>query len=181
METKWGIWRGIKVNMSYKGWLSVALKVVGVLTLVNGIVQAIVTWGSAPAVGGMIPPLAFLSSMVVPIVMMGAGLYLIMGTHGLVERISIEEDENAFASWFMLAMKVLGVVLIVEALPYACRIVSNAIQIYSISPAWSTEMQNRFIFENLLSTLVKAALGCYLLVGGKWVQQLAFPPVKEME
>lgn len=166
------------MNMTYKDWLLAGLKVLGVVTIVNGLVQAIVTWGSLPSTQNEIPRWMLASSAAVPLVVLGAGLYLVLGTRGLVDRVYQDEEErqDSAAVIFMVAMKVLGTVLIVEALPDAIQIISSFIYIHGVSPVWDSSMQSQFIYQHFLSVLVKFALGCYLLLGGKWLQNVAFPP-----
>ncbi|MGE5389574.1 MAG: hypothetical protein ACM3PE_00775 [Deltaproteobacteria bacterium] len=167
------------MGMSYKGWLSVGLKVLGTITLINGMVQAVLQWSSLADLQGQPAPWMLVCSIVVPIVTLGAGLYLLLGTRKLVSRLwPDQEDElESEKAVFKIAMKIMGMVLVVQALPEVVRLISNGLYIYSVSTVWDTSMQHGFIYEKLLSILLQLLIGCYLLFKGAWLQKVAFPAV----
>lgn len=171
------------MEMSYKAWLCVALKVLGVMILVNGGVQAVYQWGSLPSAQGMLPAWMTAISIAVPLVVLGAGLYLVLGTQHLIDRVWSDQQEelDSARAIFMVAIKVMGVVLVVQALPEVVEIISNALYIYSVSGVWNTSAQSEFIYERLIATLLKLGIGCYLLLKGDWLQRVAFPPASNDE
>ncbi|MGI5920177.1 MAG: hypothetical protein ACOX6I_00320 [Syntrophomonadaceae bacterium] len=71
-------------------------------------------------------------------------------------------------------MKVLGAVLIVQALPDAVQVLSNLVYIKSVSPVWDTDVQRQFIYTRLLSTILYFIIGWHLLKGGQLLVRMAF-------
>jgi len=171
----------IRMDMSYKGWLSVALKVLGVVTLVNGMVLAVAQLGSLPSIPASVSPWMTVSCIAMPLIMLGAGLYLLLGTQRLVTRIWADQENqlDAERAIFKVAMKVLGMALVVQALPKAVQIISNALFIYGVGSVWDISTQLQFICQEFLSTLLKLLLGCYLLFKGTWLQRVVFPAENE--
>jgi len=169
------------MDMSYKGWLSVGLKVLGAATLVNGLVQVVIQWGSLPSVWGMASSWLLVGSIALPLVTIAAGLYLLMGTRGLVDRVwsDGQEELDSAQVMFAVAMKIMGLVLAVQALPEVIQAIFNILFIFGVSPVWDTSAQNQFIYQKFLSMLLKLLLGCYLLFKGTWLQRVAFPPSNE--
>lgn len=155
----------------------VGLKVLGVVTIIIGLIQMIVQWGSLPAARG---PGAFwmvVTCIVIPFIYLAVGLYLLLGTRGLAERLwpDGENDQDWVQVVFQLAMKIVGVVLVVRALPDLVRIIGNTLYVYSAGPVWDTSWQRREIYQTLLPSLLRLLLGWYLLFKGAWLQKVAFP------
>jgi len=169
------------MDMSYRGWLSVGLKILGAATLVKGIEQAVMQWSSLADVQGMASPWMLICAALVPLITVGAGVYLLLGARNLVIKLWPDgEDELASEkAVFTIAMKIMGMVLVVQALPEIVRLISNGLYIYSVGSVWDTSMQHSFIYEQLLATLLKLLLGGYLLFKGAWLQRAAFPAENE--
>ncbi len=176
------------MDLSSKVMLRVGLQLVGVITVINGVVQCIVSWGSLygswgshlPSTEGMMPPWILITSIAVPLIVLGAGLYLLLGSKGLADRFYPDEEEklDSARSIFILAMKVLGLVLIVQALPDAVQIITSFMYIANMNAALDFRAQSEFFYNRLLSTLLRFAIGYYLLVGGQLLLRLAFPVEK---
>lgn len=170
-------------GMSYKGWLSVGLKILGTVTLINGMVQAVLQWSSLGDLQGEPASWMLICSVIVPLVTLGAGLYLLLGTRELVDRLwpNLEGELETEKAIFKIAMKIVGMVMVVQALPEVVRLISNGLYIYSVSQVWNTSMQHGFIYEKLLSTLLQLLIGWYLLFKGTWLLKAAFPVVSHEE
>ena len=104
------------------------------------------------------------------------GIFLLVGTKRLAAYLYPDDEEklDSAKSIFNLAMKILGIVLVVRALPDAVQIISHIIYMKSLSPAISSEVHQQFIFTRLASTLLYFALGWYLVKGGQFLQRIAF-------
>lgn len=164
------------MDMPYKNWLSLGFKILGVVTLVNGLVQAVVQWGSLTSIQGPGSFWMIVSCIAMPLVIIGAGLYLLLGTKGLTDRAWLDNQKEL--DWtlaiFMVAIKVVGIFLIVEALPEIVKCITEAIYIYNANGVWDTEVQSRFLYQYLLASLLRLVLGYYLLFKGEWLQRAAF-------
>lgn len=166
------------MELSSRVLLRISLQVVGVITLIDGICHAIGVGGIVPFSRDMMPLAAMITSILIPLVSVAAGIFLLVGTRKLIANLYPDEEEkpDSARAIFNLAMKVLGMVLIVKALPDAVQLLSNIIYIKSINPVFNTDSQQQFIYTRLLSTLLYFIFGWYLVRGGKFLERLAFPP-----
>jgi len=146
--------------------------VVGVVAIIRGITMLI---GMVGVVAGpeMLPWITQIAAILSPTVILAAGVYLIIGSKGLVEKLcpDSEEKPESDEALFVLVMKVLGAVLIVMALPDLVQTISSFIYIKSLGPVWS---QSQIVYDQGLSALVKLIIGWYLLTDGKLLVDLAF-------
>jgi len=164
------------VEISSRVLLRIGLQIVGVITIITGICQSIATWGNIPSSRGMLPMGVTVVSILIPLVTLAAGLFLVIGTKSLTEKLYPDEEEKLDSSQdiFSLAMKITGMVLLVKALPDAVQILSNLIYIKASSPVWNNSVQFQFIYTELVSTLLYFVFGWYLLRGGQLFVRLAF-------
>lgn len=159
-------------GLSSRVLLHTGLQVVGVVTIIMGIAGLIGVAGIVTSQEMMAKGLQF-AAVLSPAFVLAAGVYLTIGSKGLVQKLcpDSEEKPGSGEALFILAMKVLGAVLVVKALPDAVQVLSNLMYIKSLGPAWS---YSQFIYTNGLSTLLKFIIGLYLLKDGKLLVYLAF-------
>lgn len=159
-------------GMSPRVLLRTSLQVVGVVAIIRGITMLI---GMVGVVAGpeMMPWVMRIAAILSPVVMLAAGVYLTIGSKGLVEILcpDSEEKPKSGETLFVLAMKVTGAVLIVTALPDLIQAISSFIYIKSLGPAWT---QGQIAYVQGLSALVKLIIGWYLLRDGRLLVDLAF-------
>ncbi len=164
------------MEISSRVLLRTGLQIVGVITIITGICHTIATWGNLPSSRGMLPMGALVMSILIPLVTLAAGIFLLIGTESLTEKLYPDEEEKLDSAEhiFSLAMKITGMVLIVQALPDAVQIVSSLIYIKASSPVLNNSVQFQYIYTELVSTLLYFIFGWYLLKGGQLFVRLAF-------
>lgn len=157
-----------------------SIQITGILTIIKGISNAIALVGTVPTSREMIPLALQISSVLIPVFIIAAGVFLLVGSKNMVKKLYPDENEkpDSGEAIFRLAMKILGAVLIVEALPDAVQILSNLIYIKSISPVINTDV-NQFIYTRLLSTILSFIIGWYLIKGGQLLVRMAFSDNKK--
>lgn len=170
------------MEISSRALLRIGLQIVGVITIITGICNAVATWGNLPYSQGMLPLGIKLVSILIPLVILAAGIFLIIGTKSLTEKLYPDEEEKIASSRdiFILSMKITGMVLLVKALPDAVQILSNVIYIKAASPVMNNAVQLEFIYTRLVSTLLYFIFGWYLLKGGQLFVRLAFHHVSDI-
>lgn len=169
------------VEISSRILLRIGLQIVGVITIITGICHTIATWGTLPSSQGMMPMGILVVSILVPLFILAAGIYLVIGTKSLTEKLYPDEEELLDSSQdiFNLSMKITGMILIVKALPDAVQIFSSLIYIKASSPVMNNAVQFEFIYTKLVSTLLYFVIGWYLLKGGQLFVRLAFHNTKD--
>ncbi len=169
------------VEISSRVLLRIGLQIVGVITIITGICHTIVTWGNLPSSQGMMPTGMMVASILIPLVTLAAGIFLVIGTKSLTEKLYPDEEEKLDSSQdiFSLSMKITGMVLLVQALPDAVQILSSMIYIKATSPVMNNSAQFQFIYTELVSTLLYFVFGWYLLRGGQLFVRLAFHHSKD--
>lgn len=171
------------MNVSPKQCFRVALQVIGILTIINGICSAFSSWAyvvaSLHTVEFHQPWSWMVGNIGTPIVMLMAGAFLLFGTRNLVNKTYPNEDKrlDSDVKLFDLALKIAGTVLIVQNLPQVVQILANLIFIYVLgaNPIMDTERQIDLIIGRVFSTTIFVIFGWYLLRGGKWFARIAFP------
>lgn len=168
------------MELSSRTLLRIGLQIIGVITIINGVCSAVVSWGSLPSSQGMLPIAAKVVSILVPLIILAAGIFLVVGTKSLTMKL-YPDDENIDSSKniFRLSLKITGMVLMVKALPDAVQILSSLIYIKATSPVMDNAVQFNFIYTKLASTLLYFVFGWYLIKGGKFFVQLAFHQVRD--
>ena len=164
------------LEISSRALLRIALQIIGVITIISGIRQSIVYWGSIPYSQGMTPTGIMALSIVIPLFVLAAGIFLVMGTKSLTEKLYPDDEEKLDSSQdiFSLAMKIIGMVLLVQAIPDAVQILSTIVYIKASSPVLNNSLQLQYIYTNIVSTLLYFGFGWYLLRGGELFARLAF-------
>lgn len=164
-------------GLSSRVILRTGLQVVGVVTIINGFQQAIAALGVILANRESIELSVQISTVLVPLVIIAVGIFLTIASNALVAKLYPDSAvvPDSGEALFVLAMKILGAVLVVQALPEAVQLLSNLIYIRSLNPVWNTDVQSQFIFTHLLSTLLYFIIGFYLLRGARLLVSLAFP------
>lgn len=159
-------------GLSSRVLLRTGLQVVGVIAIVMGVAGLISVVGVVIS-EEMQPLVLRFGAILAPVFILAAGVYLTIGSKGLVEKLcpDSEEKPESGEALFVLAMKVLGAVLIVTALPILVQAISSFIYIKSYGPVWS---QGQIAYVQGLSTLLKLIIGWYLLQDGKLLVDLAF-------
>lgn len=169
-------------GLSSRVLLRTGLQVVGLVTFIKGITYAIASGGGIVSNQGIALRLEILSALL-PVFLMAAGLFLIIGSQPIVEKLypDSEEKPDSGEALFCLAMKILGAVLIVQALPDAVQVLSNLIYIKSVGLVWNTDAQQQFIYTRCLSTLLYFVFGWYLLKDGQFLVLMAFPETAKVD
>ncbi len=164
------------MEISSRVLLRTGLQIVGVVTIITGICHAIAIWSSLPYSEEMMPMGILVVSISIPLFTLAAGIFLVIGTKSLTEKLYPDEEEKPDSSEdiFSLAMKITGMVLIVQALPDAVQILSSLIYIKASSPVMNNSVQFQYIYTELVSTLLYFVFGWYLLKGGPLFVRLAF-------
>ncbi|MEN6328619.1 MAG: hypothetical protein ABFD18_20725 [Syntrophomonas sp.] len=165
-------------GLSSRVILRTGLQVVGVVTLIKGVAYAIVAWGGIESSQGLSQRLQIMNALV-PLFLIVAGVFLVIGSKSMVEKLCPDNEEKPESgeAIFSLAMKILGAVLIVQALPDAVQVLSNLIYIKSVGLVWDTDVQRQFIYTRFLSTFLYFIFGWYLLKGGQLLIRMAFPDI----
>lgn len=160
--------------------LRIALQVIGVLTILSGVSSAFVNWGSLVSLlfnHQAVPWPAIVGPIFVPIVILTAGLYLLINPGIIVGRFYPDQEEqtDTMERLFILAIKIAGIWLIVNALPDAVQIITNLLYILNVGPVIEVSNQIYTIISRLGSAIVNLLIGWYLLSGGKIFVKIAFP------
>lgn len=164
------------VEISSRVLLRIGLQIVGVVTIITGICHTIAIWGNLPSSQGMMPMGIKVISIIIPLFILAAGIFLVIGSESLTKKLYPNEEEKIDSSQdiFNLSMKITGMVLLVKALPDAVQILSYLIYIKASSPVMNNSVQFQFIYTELVSTLLYFVFGWYLLKGGQLFVRLAF-------
>lgn len=75
---------------------------------------------------------------------------------------------------FNLAMKVIGLIFMVWAIPDMVQIICKFLYISYLTPIWSHENQTMYIVDHLPITLLFLFLGWYLIKDGSLFTKMAF-------
>ncbi len=170
------------MELSSRVLLRIGLQVVGVITIINGICHTIAIGGIAPFSEGMMPLAVQIVNIIIPLVTLAAGIFLLVGTKNMVQYLYPDDAEklDSARAIFNLAMKILGMVLIIKALPDAVQLLANIIYLKNISPAINSDLQQEFIYTRLISTLLYFVFGCYLVRGGQFLDRIAFSDIHKV-
>lgn len=162
-------------GLSTRDLLRVGLQVLGVVAILIGLSKLLAIIGII-TVGQEMPLGIQIATVLEPAIILAAGLFLTIGSKGIVIKLYPDSEEKADSgeALFILAMKILGAVLIVMALPIAVKVISNLIYIKSVSPIWNTDFHKEYIYSNLLPSILYFIFGWYLLKGGKLLVRMAF-------
>lgn len=159
-------------GLSSRVLLRTGFQVVGVIFIIMGLAGLISVVGAVIS-QEMIPWVMQIAAILTPVFVLAAGVYLTIGSKGLVEKLypDSEEKPESGEALFVLAMKILGAVLIVTALPILVQVISSFIYIKSFGTTWS---QGQIVYVQGPSTILKLIIGWYLLKDGKLLVDLAF-------
>lgn len=162
-------------NISARNLFKVALQVLGVILFIKGVYMAIIYTESLiftkPA-----PLYMQLTTVFMAIVPPIVGLFLLFKADPLVVKVYKTNEEliDSGPDLFRLAMKITGMVLIVNALPDAIQVISSMLYIQQVGPAMSIAEPMRNLAFKLVGTLLYFIMGSYLLVNGDLLIKLAF-------
>lgn len=171
------------MNIKAADLFLVGLRVVGVLVIIKAIQSLIM---SAPFIMGVLGHEESLGwvislqvmSVVNPLVLLIIGIYLLSGMKGIVERLYPPSEEiilDSSRKVFNLAMKITGLVLVVYSIPELLEVISNGLYLgYYYRFGIDTFQQEIIVIERTLATLVSLILGFYLLVNGRFFENIAF-------
>jgi hypothetical protein len=182
--------------LNLKGVLTVTIKVIGVLTMIWVIpqfFQLVYSFFSMMNQPGMVPGdvvtgyrLSLLIQAVIPVLLFVIGLYLLRGGDSVIrfaykgEKKSREiEEQVSYESLFLLFIKMVGLGMIVYALPMFFQLLSNILFIASVQSPVRLEEEITFVIQNAVSTLIYLIGGFYLLKSGDIFYNLAFPKKQE--
>jgi len=171
------------MELSSRVLLRMGLQIVGVITIINGICHTIAIGGIVPFSDGMMSPAVQIINIIIPLVTLAAGIFLLVGTRKMVQYLYPDDAEklDSARDVFNLAMKILGMVLIVKALPDAVQLLANIIYLKNISPAINSDFQQEFVYTRLISTLLYIAFGWYLVRGGQFLDRIAFSDIHKVK
>lgn len=170
------------VEISSRILLHIGLQIVGVVTIIDGVCRALATWGTLPSSQGMMPIGMKVVSILIPLFVLAAGIYLVVGTKSLTDKLYPDDEIiDSKKDIFSLSMKITGMVLLVKALPDAVQIISSLIYIKAASPVMDNAVQLEFIYTKLASTLLYFIFGWYLIKGGQLFVRLAFHHARDTE
>lgn len=119
-----------------------------------------------------------LLTFISPLVLLIVGLCLLKYADRLTDflcKTDNPEPETQPEFLFQLAIKIVGLILIVFAIPEAFRIIGDLLYMKAVSGAIDTVTQSQFVWERSLSTLVRLLLGFYLICSGRFFYRLAYP------
>lgn len=119
--------------------------------------------------------------VIYPILLFVIGISLLKGGEAMVQwafHDSDDESDNHSGVFFILLMKVSGLVLMIIAIPRTFQIISNLLFVSSANTV-NTSNQEMFIVQNLVTTIINLLLGLYLLRSGKLFYRIGF--VKQNE
>jgi hypothetical protein len=108
---------------------------------------------------------------IIPFLFIGGGLYLLGGGESIYKFAYPEQEENRsdFKEKFTLALKILGVYLVISYLPSLLENISEFITKASAPPMYQMMMSGQqFNITTSISNMIGFALGLYLLRSGKW-------------
>lgn len=164
------------MNLSSRNFFQTGLQIAGVILSITGFCNLIGIIGGFLISDSGIPLIAMLTSVAAPLVCLAAGIFLLAGSQNLIHSCYPDEEEklDSERAVFNLAIKIIGVIFFVKALPDAVKIVSNLIYIKATNPVFSTDFQHEYIYTNLFSTLIYLLFGWYMVSSGKILERLAF-------
>lgn len=174
---------GIVVNMKAADLFVVGLRVIGVLVIIKAIQSLIMGVPFIMGVFGQEENLGWvinlqIINLVNPLVLLIIGIYLLSGMKGVVERLYPKSEEiilDSSRKVFNLAMKITGLVLVVYSIPELLKIISNGLYLgYYYRFGIDTFQQEIIVIERTLATLVSLILGFYLLLSGRFFENIAF-------
>jgi len=165
--------------MQRKTVLGLAVRIIAVLLIVWSVRELVQLgglflsyWGQEgnSQMGQFVP--LILSSLVMLIIAVG----LIKSAESIAEKVyPVETMEDIDeVGIFNLAMKVIGLVFMVWAIPDAVQIICKFIFISYLAPAWSHQDQTMYIVDHLPMALLFLLLGWYLLKDGRLFSKMAF-------
>lgn len=168
------------------------LKIVGVLTMIWGITHVIPVIFQFYSVYNQPDMMtgtdlsyyrfSLIFQVVYPILLFVIGVYLLRGGEAIVDLafpVSGENMKDQMGVWFILFMKLAGLVLMIYAIPKSFQIISNIIFVSSATSV-GTDEQTKFIVHNLAVTVINLLLGLYLLRSGKIFYKLGFTGQKDI-
>lgn len=170
----------------------VGIRITGILTVIKAIQMLIITilslWSLLALDEGNLTEWVVMEriiTLVYPVILLIIGIYLLCGAGGLVKRLYPDIQQKAFVSTrsvFQLAMKIMGVALIVYSIPELLRVISNILFVgyYSNSGIY-TSSHLMMAVERVSAMLVAVILGFYLLYGGRFFEKIAFKDEGKIE
>jgi hypothetical protein len=171
--------------MTGKDYFILGCKLFGVYSLFMGVPLLITV------VPGFFPPenlgdmqnvytATIIVSLLIPIIYIVGGIYLLRGADHLYQYVYPEgtSSEIDIEGEFTLFIKMLGVYLIVSYFPVLLRTISSYF-VYTNAPGGFDMMHERqFSYLNAASSIWGVAFGLYLLIGGKYIVNLALSKIK---
>ncbi|NLB88671.1 MAG: hypothetical protein GX790_05520 [Syntrophomonadaceae bacterium] len=161
----------------------IGLRLIGVLIIIKAIQGLVMSIPYITGILGLGENLGWAISLQVmnlvnQLVLLVIGIYLLSGMKGIVNRLYPSPEEAILDSSrkvFNLAMKITGLVLVVYSIPDLLNILSNGLYIgYYHRFAIDTFQQQALVIERSLATLVSLILGFYILVSGRFFENIAF-------
>ena len=162
--------------MDTKSCLKFGCKLFGVYCLLTGVptlALAISTFFSSGNMPIEIQQAYFVTTMVtrlIPVLYIGGGLYLLGAGESIYKFAYSEQEENQndFEEKFTLALKILGVYLVVRYLPNLLVSISELVTKTTAPPMYQMMSEHQFNITNTISNIAGFLLGLYLLRSGKW-------------
>jgi hypothetical protein len=171
----------ITMHFSPRDMLGTGIKVLGLIMLLKSL-QAFIGLISVAGLNNNFTTRwelwQVLLTFISPLVLLIVGLCLLKYADRLTDFLCKTDDPEADIqqeNLFQLAIKFIGLILIVFAIPEAFRIIGNLFYMKAVSEAIDTVTQSQFVWERSLSTLIRLLLGFYLMCSGRFFYHLAYP------
>ncbi|HET7578072.1 MAG TPA: hypothetical protein VFK33_02240 [Bacillales bacterium] len=168
-----------------KAFFRAGLKIIGVLAIlwalihIAGVIYSFFSYFNEPGLMGEALStyrLSLLFQIAVPIVLFAIGWYLLKSESVLRFAFQdINEDIHTdIEKYFILFMKLAGLVLVVYAIPKVFQLIGNVIFITGTHGIFSGNQQIQVVTGSIVATVIELLLGFYLLGSGKLFRRIGF-------
>lgn len=170
--------------MQRKAILGLAVRIIAILLIMwslRYLVQMCGVFVSYWGQDGDTNILQFIPMLLSSVVMLIIAVALIKNAESIAQRaypVETMEDIDE-VGLFNLAMKVIGLVFMVWAIPDMVQIICKFLYISYLTPVWSHETQTMYIVDHLPITLLFLILGWYLIKDGSLFTKMAFEKKNE--
>jgi len=113
--------------------------------------------------------LGIIVSILVPVFIIGSGVFLFKYSQKVFEIAFPEEKENEtdIEEKLSIALKACGIFLIIKYLPIVLQTITSFITVKTAPPIFEMLNQNQYLYQNAFSSIFSVCLGVYLVKKGE--------------